>query len=143
MKSIWIIEIAFFAAFLITFWPTRKCLSLAAVLWTVGIFSMTGPWVYYIFFTNRYEQNQFYSRSPLLLVWILPLSLLLVSIVQSGLLFPFIQKERALRVGKIFFLLVIPFIYFLYSRFYNFDYMALTIWFGASVLWFRIREKFD
>jgi len=144
----WIEGIAFFIAFLLTFWPSHNRMTIAAKLWTIGMLS-TGilfacvilkPLFATITLVNISATFSFVFSPPILLSLI---SLVLV-ITESTLLFRFSQ-ERALRLGKVLFLFIVP-VFMLLKDFLLMPlghiYFPLGVsYIGYALLWLRIREN--
>ena len=143
---IWVGGIALLFAFLITFLPSRPALIVGAVLWSIGIFSTTGLQAYWLFFQGQTDYA--FSSGPFPLVaWLVPVISIVLAVVESALLFPWVSQKRALALGKILFLIIVPAVVLfsafprMGSPFYQFPLGAS--WLAYPLLWFRIREKLD
>jgi hypothetical protein len=148
MRVSWISGIAFFLAFLLTFWPSRSRMTVGAALWMVGILSITGMSAYNMFQGGSISYAFSPSGNFPLFGWLIPLVSLLLAITESILLFPWISQELAIRLGRVLFLVIVPAFVLLTSLPYihqgGFWQFPLGIsWLGYPLLWFRIREKQD
>ena len=142
----WVGGIVLFLAFLLTFWPARLAMIVAAVLWTIGILSTTF-WQAFLLFHDGLMASAFTSEPVPLVSWLLPVITIVVVLAESTLLFPWVLQKRALCVGRILFLVVAPAVFIFTSvanmgfRFYQFPLGAS--WLAYPLLWFRIREKLN
>jgi hypothetical protein len=142
----WVGGIALFVGFLLTFLPSRPALIFAAVLWSIGIYSTTGWEAYMLFFQGQMAHS--FSGEPFpLFAWLIPLTSVLLAVAESMLLFPWVPQKRALWIGKVLFLVVVPAVVLLtalpkmHGPFYWFPLGAS--WLAYPLLWFRIREKLN
>jgi hypothetical protein len=141
----WISGIAFFGAFLLTFWPSRLRMVVAAVLWTIGMLTITGLIAYSQSMQGAIAHAFNSSRAFPLFGWLAPLISIVLAVIECVLLFPWVKQKRALDVGKILFLAVVPAFLVLFaipSWRESFSPFPLGIqWLGYPLLWFRIRER--
>lgn len=144
MRVSWVSGIAFFIAFILTFWPSRTRLTVASILWVIGVFAITGLSAY-----GQFEQGGIAyafgapSSGFPLFAWLLPLLSIVFAMAESILLFPWIEQERALGLGKILFLIVVPaYLLFASLPYIRFGFPIGISWLGFPLLWFRIRELY-
>ena len=142
----WASGIGLFVAFLLTFWAARAVLIFAAVLWAIGVLSATGWEAYGLFFQGQMAYAFGGGRFPVF-AWLVPLISVVLAVVESALLFPWVPQKRALWIGKILFLLVVPAM-ILVKAFprvgHPFYLYSLGVsWLAYPLLWFRIREKLN
>lgn len=146
MRVSWVSGIAFLIAFVLTFWPSRQRMTIAAALWAVGMLSFTGLTAYDLFLRGgiAYAFSSPSSDFPLF-AWLVPLVSLGLAITESVLLFPQVPQDRALRVAKVLFLAVVPTFIVLTSLPYMqpglWQFPLGMHWLGYPLLWFRIREN--
>lgn len=147
MRVSWVSGIACFAAFLLTFWPSRHRMTTAAVLWVIGMLSITGLTAYGQFMQGgiSYAFSSPSSSFPLF-AWLIPLLSVALAVAESVLLFTWIEQALALRIGKILFLVVVPAYLLLaslpYARMGFWQFPVGITWLGFPLLWFRIRENY-
>lgn len=140
----WISGIALFLALLLTLWPTRTRVKIAAILWCVGGISIYGLTAYSTFLQSAIAFS-FSSRPDFpLLAWLIPALIVSVPLTGAILLFPWIGKSRAMNIAKIIFLIVWPLLMLLMTMPAWRHGMKRSFfspeWICYVVLWFRIRE---
>ncbi|MBI5773120.1 MAG: hypothetical protein HZA89_05165 [Verrucomicrobia bacterium] len=150
----WISGLALFAAFLLTFWPSRRRLSVAAVLWVVGSFAIHGIRGYDMLSRGgiAYASSPPSSSFPLF-SWFIPLSSLVMVTAASALLATQFEQKKALKLGRILFLVIWPTLTLLLALpewLQAGERHPLGIrwplglgWIGTPLLWFRIREQYQ
>jgi len=147
LRASWVSGIACFAAFFLTFWPSRHRMTAAAVLWVIGMLSNTGVIAYDQFISGgiSYAFSPSSSSFPLF-AWLVPLLSVGLAVAESVLLFTWIEQGRALLIGKILFLAVVPGYVVLaslpYARMGFWHFPVGICWLGFPLLWFRIRENY-
>ncbi len=144
MRVTWVSGLAFLVAFILTFWPSRHRMIAAAIFWTIGIFAISGFHAYDMFARGAIG-SAFSSSGPFpLFSWLVPVGSLGLAFTESVLLFPWIPRERALRIGRVIFLIILPpclILLSLSSRTKDFWPFPLGVSaLGYPLLWFRIRE---
>lgn len=142
----WLSGISFFVAFLLTFWPSRLRLRIAAVLWMVGVLAVTGLSAYSMFLQGSMA-HAFAPQGRLpIFAWLVPLLWLLLTLVECLLLLPIVSQPTALRAGKFLFLIVVPVFMVVIAlpgwRYGGAHFPIGIEWLGYPLLWFRIRERF-
>ncbi len=132
---------AFFTAFVLTFWPNRVRLVLAAILYGIGIIVCLSPYAYAHFAKGA---TWTFGRFPVL-EWLWPILLLCFAFAATLLLWPVIPQKIALKCGMALFFIIAPILMFLkllpdYLQFHQqLGPLDLT-WLLYAILWFRIRE---
>jgi hypothetical protein len=130
--------VAFFAAFVLTFWPSKLRLALAGALYGIGITASLSPLAYYRFFYKA-PPDQVLTTDPLI-----PLTQLVFGIASIILLWSLIPKKLAIKSGIVLFLILAPLLVFYgarqeYLRFHH----VFTVnwnWLLYGLIWFRIIE---
>jgi hypothetical protein len=138
--------IALFAAFVLTFWSARPIMLVAAVLWAIGFLPPTAWHAFRLF--HQGQMASAFSGEPLPLVsWLIPVISMALAIAETVLLFPWVTQKRALRIGKILFLAIVPAVVLLTgfsSMRAPFHQFPLGVsWLAYPLLWFRIRERLN
>ena len=145
MRVSWVSGIAFFAAFLLTFWPSRARMTIAAALWSIGMLSIAGLSAYDMFLRGGIAYAFSASGGFPLFAWLIPLLGLALALTESVFLFPQMQQERALRLGRVLWLAGVPAFVLLtslpYMRQGVWQFPLGIQWLGYPLLWFRIREN--
>ena len=122
----------FFVAFILTLWPSRRQVSIAAVLYCAGIFINMGAFAYYSWLTVRMAG----------LIW--PVWAIAYAAGAAILLWPSILQKKALTFGKILHL-VFGLIPMTVQAVHMTPFYATTFevfWFIYALLWLRIRENY-
>jgi hypothetical protein len=118
----------------------------AAVLWAIAVLSTTG-WDGYLLFHQGLMAHSFSAEPVPLFAWLVPVIKVLLAVVESALLFPWVPQKRALALGKILFLLIVPAVVLLTAlpqmRGPLYWFPLGASWLAYPLLWFRIREKLD
>ncbi len=143
----WISGTALLIAFLLTFWPNRTRILIAAALWSFGMLITAGLSAYDAFLRGGIAYAFNASSGFPLGGLLIPMASLALAAAQSLLLFPVVSQNRALFLGKILLLVIWPALILLQwlpqqSR-HSFHFFPFgTLWLGYPLLWFRIRENY-
>ena len=135
---------AFFAAFVLTFWPGKIRLKLAAVLYGIGIISSPSPYFYFCFVHGA--TNPF---APLpILGWLWPILFLCFAIAAALLLWPVVSPNVAFKCGIVLFFVIAPVLIVLkmlpeYFRHHGPMFLFDFTWLVYAIVWFRIHETFQ
>jgi len=116
----------------------------AAVLWGIGMFSITGLSAYgAIAQSGVGYAGTTSSPSFLLTVLLVPLVSMFLAVAEFVFLFPWLSQDHALLIGRILFLLIVPaFILLTRHSGLSGEFPLGIQWLGYPLLWFRIRENF-
>lgn len=145
MRVNWISGIAVFVAFVLTFWPSRFRMIIAATLWATGILAIVGLRAYDFLLRGGIGYAFSATTGFPLYAWLIPLISLLLAITECVLLFPWIPQQGALRIGTFLFLTLVPAFYVFQSLQFSppghWRFPLGFEWVGYPLLWFRIREN--
>jgi hypothetical protein len=143
--------VAFFVAFVLTVWPSRARLIVASSLYVVGMFFIMGLFTYSTFNIARMliGLSDSGSSNPIALIaYVIPITGGVYAITASALLLPAIPQKRAMRLGMILHLIVLPILVALLSvhgapPVLRSVYPTDLKWLAFGLLWFRIRESYE
>ena len=146
----WIPGITLPAAFILTFWSGRITCRLAAILYGVGMLVSVGlgAYVRIFFIWMNYHLTDAPSANPAVLVaaFPLPIATVLYALGAVALLWPGIPQEKALCLGKILHLIIMPLLIsiMIVGAFFGSQGEAYSElgWLIYPFLWFRIRESY-
>jgi hypothetical protein len=147
----WIPGFALLAAFILTFWSRRIISRLAATLYSVGALVGIGLIAYARIFSIwvNYHLTDGPPADPAILAVALslPIGTVLYAFGAVALLWPGIPQEKALGLGKILHLIILPLLILIMviAAFFSFHgevYSELG-WLVYAFLWFRIRESYN
>ena len=138
-----------FLAFLLSFSKNHRRTVCASTMWVIGSITLSSAHIFY-YLQDSNGHFGIGSDTKLFCVKLLVVSLAVLTGIESVLLFPWVNKCMAMRLGKILFLIVTPTLLLLLSvltiypsfpMHWTFPLGAGSV--GSAVLWFRIRENCD
>ena len=133
----WIACITFFAAFVLTLWPDRRRSCWAAASFSLGLLARLIYLAIYYFSAVTDGGDSHPTECLVISAWVL-----VYAVAAVWLLWPSIPQQRALRLGKILHLVVLPpLVIWLDVGWADMNPFNLT-WLLYAVLWFRIREAY-
>lgn len=146
----WVAGIALSTAFILTFWSSLTFQRLAAALYSVGTLVGIGvetyAWVVFLWMNFHLTDAPSVHYGPFIAALVLPTGKFLYGLFAVALLWPGISQEKALRLGKILHLIILPLLVsamfalaLLQPRDYDFSDVR---WLIYGPLWFRIRESY-
>jgi hypothetical protein len=133
--------VAFFTAFVLTFWPAKIRLRVASILYGIGIIASLSPYAYFRFI--RGVTNTFSSFPTL--GWLLPIHFLCFAIAAALLLWPIVSPSAAFKSSIILFFVIAPILIFLkllpeHIQFHGPMRFLDPSWIVYAILWFRIHD---
>lgn len=133
---------ALFAAFALTFWPSRARMGLATTLYGVGVLGWLSLYAFFYLIRRSLGPPPHF----LMMQRIVAALFLVFAIAAVALLWPSIPQRTAFRCGLILFFAVAPALTLLrmIPDYFQFRHLIPPIdltWLLFAVLWFRIREK--
>lgn len=147
----WIVGITFLTAFVLTFWRGRVISRLAAALYSVGTLVGNGftiwAWVMVVWINFHLTDAPSVDYGALWIALILPAAVALYTLGAVILLWRGISQRKALRLGKILHLIVLPLFLLVMMAGSLFSRGGLAApWassFICALMWFRIRERYE
>jgi hypothetical protein len=147
----WISGFALLVAFVLTFWNGRNVCRLAAAFYSMGAIIGIGAGVYFRVFSTwiiyHLTDGPPASSAILTTALAIPIGTALYGLGAVVLLWPGISQEKALRLGKILHLIILPLLILpvIIAAFFSNQgetYSELG-WLVYPLLWFRIRENYN
>lgn len=138
-------SLALISAFMLTLWPGKRRLTVAAVLYGVGVLASMAPSIYHGFLLVRISYGLTDSDpNPIALVWLIwPLWAVSYPVAAAALLWPSIPQEKALRWGKFLHIAIglPPMLIQILSTSPVYAKAFGLSWVAYTVVWFCIREN--
>jgi hypothetical protein len=147
-RALGVAGLVFFVAFVLTCWPCRWTLVSAGILYVIGVLTNLGILAFQCFqgFAINWGTSDSPPQSFPLIGWLLPAWVLGYAVAASVLLLPYIPQQKAILLGRILHLVVLPLlvVFLLVGPLYQFQRMAAhsLSWLVYGLLWFRIRERY-
>jgi len=140
--------VTFFAAFVLTLWPSRVRTAAAAILYGIGTWVSLGILARNYFVVVRINYGLSDSGSPntgALLGLLLPIMAVVYALAAPALLWPSIPQPKAMRYGTTLHLVFVPLLALItFAGIYASAHGYLSDqlkWLVYGLMWFRIRES--
>jgi hypothetical protein len=141
--------VTFFAAFVLTLWPSRVRTAVAAILYAIGTWVSLGILArnYFVVVRINYGLSDSGSANTAALFWLLlPIMAVVYALAAPALLWPAIPQPKAMRYGKALHLVFVPLLALtMFVAIYTSAHGYLSDqlkWLVYGLMWFRIREGY-